>query len=103
MTDTDLRGEIAKSMWEHDNPQDKNAIKIKFDEYPKDIDFIQAYYRKADFILTLIRQAVSAVKPKELYHPKSATHWQEHPNIPEAISYNKGVSDYHDALMEVLS
>lgn len=98
---SDTREKIAKSMWEYDNPQDKNAIKIKFEDYPKSLDFIQEYYTKADAILSLVREAVSAVKPKERITPHEERFDDE--IRCGNVGYNQGVSDYHDALIKTFT
>lgn len=97
---SDTREKIAKSMWEYDNPQDKNAIKIKFEDYPKSLDFIQEYYTKADAILSLVREAVSAVKPKERTEGILGILGTTHRDGVLNEGFNKGVSDYHYAIME---
>lgn len=99
---SDTREKIAKSMWEYDNPQDKNAIKIKFEDYPKSLDFIQEYYTKADAILSLVREAVSAVKPREIRTTPYVSGKKPTRTSTKAKWHNKALSDYHDVLMEVL-
>ena len=85
-----LREKIARLLWERDNPQDKNAIKIRFEEYPKSLEFIREYYAKADLVLAAIREAVEGAKPKRILKQ-------------EGISmYNIGIKDYHEAVKEVL-
>lgn len=56
----------------------------------------------ADAILSLVREAVSAVKPREIRTTPYVSGKKPTRTSTKAKWHNKALSDYHDVLMEVL-